>query len=70
MAKTREIACKYYECEGQCNKRREGTFRHKCQTCNLYSAIKGGQPARKDLRRQKKERNDRKEVKNLLGTYS
>lgn len=68
--KDREIACKYYECEGVCLKGREGTFRKKCQTCDKYDPMRGGQPARKDLRRQKKERNDRKEVKNLLGTYN
>ena len=53
--KDREIACKYYVCENECTKGREGTFREACQTCNLYVAVKGGRPARKDLRRHKKE---------------
>ena len=45
MAKDREIVCKYYLYEGSCSKGREGTFRHKCQTCNLYEPKKGTVPA-------------------------
>lgn len=62
MAKMREVACKYYICERECEKGREGTFRKKCQTCDLYVPIKGGIPARKDLRQNKKERSNRKEL--------
>lgn len=60
--KDREIACKSYVCEGNCSKGREGTFRSYCQTCNKYDPIKGGRPARKNLRREKREKflNDRR----------
>ena len=62
MAKEREIACIYYICENECAKGREGTFRHKCQTCSKYQPKKGGRPRRKDLRREKQEKimNDRR----------
>ena len=56
MARDRERACKYYVCEGNCSKGREGTFRKQCQICNLYLPLPGGQPARKDLRREKREK--------------
>ena len=56
MAKTREIICTFYECEGKCSKGRAGTFRHKCQTCNLYEPKKGTAPARKNLRKTKLEK--------------
>lgn len=56
MAKDREIVCKYYLYEGSCSKGREGTFRHKCQTCNLYEPKKGTVPARKNLRKTKLEK--------------
>lgn len=56
MATTREIACVYYFAEGQCLKGRVGTFYHQCQHCDLYRPIKGGRPARKNL---KKEKNDK-----------
>lgn len=56
MSKTREVACKYYECEGSCTKGREGTFRRQCQICSLYTPVPGGRPARKDLRKEKNEK--------------
>nr|DAI79452.1 MAG TPA: hypothetical protein [Caudoviricetes sp.] len=56
MAKTREIICTFYECEGKCSKGRAGTFRHKCQTCNLYLPKKHCKPARKNLKKNKLER--------------
>ena len=56
MAKDRERACKYYICERNCSKGREGTFRKQCQICSKYDPIPGGQPARKDLRREKRDK--------------
>lgn len=56
MARDRERACKYYICEGNCSKGREGTFRKQCQICSKYDPIPGGQPARKDLRREKRDK--------------
>ena len=61
MAKTREIQCIHYVCEGNCDLGKEGTFRKKCQTCKTYSAKRGARPARVDRRRTLKERIDRKE---------
>jgi hypothetical protein len=57
----RERQCVYYEYEGSCLKGREGTFRHSCQTCSSYSALKNGKKAREDTRKQRKERIYRKE---------
>lgn len=56
MSRDREIACKYYIAEGICSKGRNGTFYHYCQKCSNYEAIKGGRPARKNLRREKTEK--------------
>lgn len=61
--KNREIACIYYLCEGECQKGRKGTFRKACQHCDLYSPISGGEPARKDLRRKKREDARRKDMR-------
>lgn len=36
----REVSCMYYECEGQCLKGKEGTFRGSCQKCKLYLPLK------------------------------
>lgn len=67
MAKTREIACIHYICEGQCAKGRDGFFRKTCQTCKKYEPIKHGRPARKDLKREKldkiKDRDMRQSIK-------
>ena len=56
MAKDREIACENNVCEGECTKGREGTFRNYCQTCNLYKPVRGGIPARKNLKKEKTEK--------------
>ncbi len=52
----REVACQFYVCEGNCTKGRAGTFRKQCQTCSKYMPVKGGQPARKNLKTEKKEK--------------
>ena len=54
MARDRERACKYYICEGNCSKGRGGRFRKDCQTCDKYDPVRGGQPARPDLRHEKR----------------
>ena len=61
MAKTREVACIHYVNEGNCDLRKDGTFRGHCQTCKTYSPIPGGKPARTDTRRQRAERGRRRE---------
>lgn len=61
MAKTREIQCTHYVCEGNCDLGKEGTFRKKCQTCKTYKKKPGAKPARVDRRRTLRERIDRKE---------
>jgi hypothetical protein len=53
MAKTREVACQYYVCEGLCEKGKGGIFRGICQTCSTYLPIKGGRVARPDRRKEK-----------------
>ena len=53
MAKDRYVACYYYIAEGKCKKGREGTFYKKCQTCDKYLPVKGGRPAKKNLKKEK-----------------
>ena len=38
MAKDRLTVCKFYACEGNCTKGREGTFNTYCQRCDKYQA--------------------------------
>lgn len=59
--KDREIQCIHYVCEGNCDLGKEGTFRHKCQTCKQYKKLPGGKPARIDTRRQRKNRLESRE---------
>ena len=61
----REIACIHYICEGNCDLKKEGTFRNACQTCSSYKKLPGGKPARKDNRRQKLNKISRKEMKSF-----
>lgn len=61
MAKTREIACIHYVCNGKCDLDKEADFYGHCQTCKTYRAKPGGKPARTDNRRQKMDRILRKE---------
>jgi hypothetical protein len=56
MAKDREVACESYVCEGECKKGKPGTFRNYCQTCKAYRPIKGGLPARRNLKKEKTEK--------------
>lgn len=65
MAKDREIACEFYDHEGVCLKNHEGTFRSHCQVCKDYRAKRGGIPFRKDLRREKKDKQEEKESRIL-----
>lgn len=69
MAKTREIACIYYDCEESCLKGREGTFWKACQTCTKYSPRRGGTPARKNLKRQKMEKIQKSDMKRMIRDY-
>ena len=62
MARDREVACIYYINEGNCSKGREGTFRHACQTCSKYQALKGGHPRRKNLKHKKLEKAKRRSL--------
>ena len=61
MSKTREIACKHYIHENNCDLGKEAEFYGHCQTCKAYSAIAGGKPARTDNRAKKLDRIMRKE---------
>lgn len=62
--KTREIACIHYVCEGNCDLHKEASFYKHCQICKTYKAIRGGKPARKDNRKQKKDKIMKKEMQN------
>ena len=61
MAKTREIACIHYVCNGKCDLGKGADFYGHCQTCPTYKKKPGGKPARTDNRRQKMDRILRKE---------
>jgi hypothetical protein len=67
--KDREVACEYYVCQGECMKGRKADFYGYCQKCKLYTPIKNGRPARKDLRRQKREQNLRRDLKRMHEEY-
>lgn len=69
MADTREIACEYYEWEGQCSKGREGIFRKTCQICKKYKPKKGTSPARKNLKKQKTEKIKERDIQRLMREY-
>ena len=61
MAKTREIACVHYLCEGNCDLGKKCEFWGHCQTCKTWKRKPGAKPPRVDTRRQKAERIMRKE---------
>lgn len=63
MAKTREVACKFYSyAGGPCLKRQINVYLKKeCQTCKKYYPLPGGKPARTDTRRQREARREKKE---------
>lgn len=63
MAKTKEVACIHYVCEGNCDLGKEGTFRKACQTCKTYKKLPGGKPARTDNRRRKMDKISKKEMR-------
>lgn len=54
--KDREIQCIHYISEKHCDLGKEGTFRKACQHCASYKPLKGGRPARKNLKREKNEK--------------
>ena len=54
--KDRQIACKHYVNEGNCDIGREGTFKRQCQHCKAYDPIPGGLPASKRLKKTKLEK--------------
>lgn len=53
MAKDRYVACCYHIAEGKYQKCRECSFYKKCQTCDKYLPVKGGRPAKKNLKKKK-----------------
>lgn len=66
--KTREIVCQYYTYEGgPCKKRGiDAHFRKECQTCKYWNPLKGAKPARTDNRRSKKEKINKREMRNYM----
>lgn len=69
MAKTREIVCMYYVCEGNCSKGREGTFNRCCQTCNKYKKKPGAAPRRTDTRNKKMNKIKNKETFKIMKDF-
>ena len=65
MARDRFIKCKHYDHEHSCTLGRDDTFYVYCQKCDKYDPVKGGIPAKKDLRREKRE----EEFKRYERTY-
>ena len=61
MAKTREIPCLYYICEGKCDLDKTAKFYGLCQTCPQYRKKAGAKPARTDNRRKKLDKIIKKE---------
>ena len=63
MAKVREIACAFYECEGGvCAKRGcECHFNKEMQKCQKYEKATGAKPRRTDHRKELKEKQERRE---------
>lgn len=61
MARTREIVCKAYTCEGKCRLGRKAEFYGICQTCKNYVPLEGAKPARVDNRRKKLDKINKKE---------
>lgn len=51
--KDREIQCKFYICNGKCEKNKKANFYGICQHCGLYEKKKGAKANRTDLRRKK-----------------
>ena len=49
--KDRGVACKFYICEGDCRKGREGTFFGYCQHCDAYNPVRGGKNINPNLKR-------------------
>lgn len=67
MAKTREVACVNYICEGSCAIGKTSSFYGLCQRCQKYSAKPGGKPARVDSRGAKARKIREKEMKEYDG---
>ena len=63
MARTREITCEHYICEGRSALGKDGTFRKQCQICKSYKKKAGGRSARTDNRVQKRDKQDRRELR-------
>jgi hypothetical protein len=65
----REIPCIYYKWEGECAKGREGTFRDACQTCKKYKPKKGAVPAKRNLKKQKLNKINEKDINDMMKDY-
>ena len=61
MAKTREIVCIHYICNGKCDLGKEAEFYGLCQTCPAWKKKPGAKPNRTDNRKQKRERELRRD---------
>lgn len=61
--RTREIVCENYICEGQCKLGKESKFYGYCQKCSKYKKKAGAKPARTDNRRSKREKQERRDMR-------
>lgn len=61
MAKDHFVACMFYKCEGNCARGRAGTFYKECQHCGLYLPLQGAEPAKKNLKREKRDAQRRRD---------
>ena len=69
MAIDREIACKFYLCEKNCAKGGKGTFWKACQICDKYQPRKGGRPLSKETKKQRLDKINQKDAKNIMKQY-
>lgn len=63
--KDRERVCQFYSyAGGPCDKRGISVyFREECQTCKFYNPIKGARPARRDRRQEKRDKINKREMR-------
>lgn len=70
MAQNRDVACRFYLAEGQCEKGKEGTFSKACQKCKQYSPMtykKSFRPP--NLRKMKREEYERRQEKEMMDEW-
>ena len=55
MAQSRNIPCKYYVYEGECERGKDGIFNKTCQKCRMYTPVEHKKAFKsRDIRRLKR----------------